>query len=55
MLPIGTALRSLGIYDGARPRGKHKYTVYEHTLPCMRNRKEMKVCSFAYDGTLAVD
>ena len=41
--PFGTALKSLGISDKARPEGKHEYTEYEHTLPYMLDGVEEKV------------
>lgn len=41
--PFGTALKSLGLSDKARPEGKHEYTEYEHTLPYMLDGVEQKV------------
>lgn len=41
--PFGTALKSLGVSDKARPEGKHEYTEYEHTLPYMLDGVEEKV------------
>lgn len=41
---FGTALRSLGVSDKARPQGKHEYIHYAHTLPWMRDGKSIQVC-----------
>ena len=41
--PFGTALKSLGISNRARPGGKHEYTEYGRTLPYMLDGVEEKV------------
>lgn len=45
IVPIWTAIRSLGLSAEARPRGRNECTRYEHTLPWLHDGRRIKSSS----------